>query len=125
MGLTWQLNIINVHVSFGDDTDTFLVHVMETYPQLAVLEPTVIIGDFIAAPKVDDRRKRPTPEDTAVKKAMQHLDWQDLRASLQGQASHQPLQPGSTETPIDLCYTDPAHIELTQIPKNDMPSNTT
>ena len=55
VGPTWQLNLINVHVPFGDATDTFLEHLMEAYRQLALMGPTVIIGDFNAAPTMDDR----------------------------------------------------------------------
>ena len=63
---------------------------MGTYQQLAVMGPTVIIGDFNAARTMDNRGGRPTPDDTAVKMAMHHWNVQDLMASLQGQASHQP-----------------------------------
>ena len=89
VGPTWQLNVINVHVPFGDATDTFLVdeHLMEAYRQLAMMGLTVIIGDFNAAPTMEDRGGRPTPEDTAVKVAIQHPGLQDLTASLQGQPS--------------------------------------
>ena len=54
VGPTWQLNVINVHVPFGDATETFLEHLMEAYRQLAIMGPTVIIGDFNAAPSADD-----------------------------------------------------------------------
>ena len=46
VGPTWQLNVINVHVPFGDATKTFLEHLMEAYRQLAMMGPTIIIGDF-------------------------------------------------------------------------------
>ena len=111
MGSAWQLNVINVHVPFGDGTDTFLQHLIEAYRQLAVIGPTVIIGDSNAALTIDDRGGRPTPEYTGVEMAMQHLDLQNLTASLRGQASHQPPQPGSTDSRIDLCYADPTHVE--------------
>ena len=93
-GPTWQLNVINVHVPFGDATETFLEHLMEAYWQLAMMGPTVIIGDFNEARSADDRGGWQTPEDTAVQKAMQHMDLQDLTASLRGQPSHQPPQAG-------------------------------
>ena len=70
VGPTWQLNVINVHVPFGDATETFLEHLMEDYRQLAMMGPTVIIGDFNAAPSADDRGGRPTPEDAALQVAM-------------------------------------------------------
>ena len=55
VGPSWQLNVINVHVPFGDATETFLEHLMEAYRQLAMMGPTVIIGDFNAAPSAVDR----------------------------------------------------------------------
>ena len=82
MGPGWQLNVINVHVPFGDATETFLEHLMEAYRQLAMMGPTVIIGDLNAAPSADDCGGRQTPEDTVVQVAMQHLG--DLTASLRG-----------------------------------------
>ena len=88
VGLTWQLNVINVHVPFGDTTETFLEHLMEAYRQLAMMGRTVIIVDFNAGSSADNRRGRQTPEDTAVQIAMQHMDLQDLTASLQGQPAH-------------------------------------
>ena len=113
-GPTWQLNVINVHVPFGDATETFLKHLMEAYRQLALMGPTVIIGDFNAAPSVNDRGGRQTYEDTAVQMAMQHMGLQDLTASLRGQPSHRPPQPGSADSRIDLCYADPAHVGVTR-----------
>ena len=50
MGPTWQLNVINVHLTFRNATDTFLEHLMRAYRQLALIGATVIIGDFSAAP---------------------------------------------------------------------------
>ena len=73
VGPTWELNIIKVHVLFGDATDTFLEHLMEAYQQLAMKRPTIITGDFNAAPTMDDRGGGPTQEDTAVRVALQHL----------------------------------------------------
>ena len=93
-----------MHVSFGDATHTFLRHLIEAYRQLAIMGPTVIIGDSNAAPTMDDCGGRPTPEDTALKVTMQHLGLQDLTASLRGQPSHQPPQAGSTDSRINLCY---------------------
>ena len=97
---------------------------METYRQLAVMGPTVIIGDFNAAPTMDDRGGRPTPEDTAVKMAMQHPDLRNLTASVRGQPSHRPPQLG-TESSIDLCYADLAHVEVMRTQYDDLPSKTT
>ena len=58
VGPAWPLNVINVHVPFGDATKTFLEHLMEAYQQLAMMGRTVIIGDFNAAPSADDRGGR-------------------------------------------------------------------
>ena len=85
----------------------------------------VIIGDFNAAPSMDDRGGRQTPEDTAVQMAMQPMGLQDLTASLQGQPSHRPPQPGSTDSRIDLCYADPAHVEVQRARYHDQPSQIT
>ena len=51
----YELNVINVHVPFGDATDRFFKHLMEAYRQLANIGPTIIIGDFNGAPTMDDR----------------------------------------------------------------------
>ena len=125
VGLTWQLNVINVQVSFGDATETFLEHLMEAYRQLAMMGPTVIIGYFNAAPSADNRGGRQTPEDAAVQVAMQHLGLQDLTASLRGQPSHRPPQPCSADSRIDLCYADSAHVEVTRAQYHDLPSKIT
>ena len=98
VGPTWQLNVINVHVPFGDTTKTFIDHLMEAYRQLAMMGPTVIIGVFNAAPSVDDRGWRQTPEDTAVQTAMQHMGLQDLTpttATRLRRFPHLPLLRGS------------------------------
>ena len=79
---------INVHVPLGDATKTFLKHLMEAYRQIAIIGPTVIIGDSNAAPSMDDRGGQQTPEDTAVQMAMQHMGLQDLTPSLGGHPSH-------------------------------------
>ena len=125
VGSTWQLNVINVHVPFGDATETFLEHLMEAYRQYAMMGPTVIIGDFNAAPSADDRGGQQTPEDAAVQVAMQHLGLLDLTASLGGQPSHRPPQPCAADSRIDLCYADSAHVEMTREQYHDLPSKIT
>ena len=125
VGPTWQLNVINVHVHFGDTTETFLEHLMETYRQLAMMGPTVIIGDFNAAPSADDRGGRQTPEGAAVQVAMQHLGLQDLTASLRGQPSHRPPQLCAADSRIDLCCADSAHVDVTRAQYHDLPSKIT
>ena len=125
VGPTWQLNVINVHVPFGDATETFLEHLMEAYRQLAMMGPTVIIGDFNAGPSADDRGGRQTPEDAAVQVAMQPLGLQDLTASLRGQPSHRPPQPCTADSRIKLFYADSAHVEMTRAQYHDLQSKIT
>ena len=125
VGPTWQLNVINVHVPFRDATETFLEHLTKGYRQLAMMGPTVIIGDFNAAPSVDDRGGQQTPEDTPVQMGRQHMGLKDFTASPRGQPSDRPPQPGSADSRIDLCYADPAHVEVTQAPYHDLPAKIT
>ena len=125
VGPTWQLNVINVHVPFGDATETFFEHLMDAYRQLAMMGPTVIIRDFNAAPSADDGGGRQTPEDTAVQIAMQHMGLQDLTTSLRGQPSHQPPQPGKADSSINICYVDSAHVEVERAQYNDLSSKIT
>ena len=82
VGLTWQLNVINVHVQFGDARQTFLEKIMEAYRQLSMMRPTIIVLDCDAAPSMDDRGGRPTAEDRAMDVAMQHMGLQDAAASV-------------------------------------------
>ena len=125
VGPTWQLNVINVHVPFANAAETFIEHLIEAYRQFAMMGPTVIIGDFNAAPSADDCGKRQTPEDPAVQMAMQHMGLQDLTASVRGQPSHQPPQPGSADSRMDLCYADSAHIKVAQAQYHDLPTQVT
>ena len=55
VGDGWQLNVINTHVPFGEATEPFLQALAEAYRQMAMLAPTVIIGDMNAAPTPADR----------------------------------------------------------------------
>ena len=98
---------------------------MEAYQQLAMMGPTVIIGDFNAVVSADDCGGRQTPEDTAVQMAMQHMGLQDLRASLRGQPSHRPPQHGSAHSCIDLSYAESAHVEVTRARYHALPSKIT
>ena len=56
---------------------------------------------------------------------MQHLDLQDVTASLRGQASHRPPQPGSTDSRIELCYADPTHVVVTRTKHHHLASKAT
>ena len=90
-----------------------------------MMGPTVIIGNFNAARSADNRRGRQTPEDTAVQMGMQHMGLQDLTASLRGQPSHRPPQPGSADSCIDLCYAVSAYVEVARTQYHDLPSKIT
>ena len=46
----WQLNVINAHLPFRDATEPFLQALAKAYRQMAMLGPTIIIGDMNAAP---------------------------------------------------------------------------
>ena len=57
--------------------------------------------------------------------AMQHVGLQDVTASLRGQPSHRPQQPGSADSRIDLCYGDSAHFEVAGAQYHDVLSEIT
>ena len=57
----WQLNVINTHVPFGEATEPFLQALAEAYRQMAMLAPTVIIGDMNVAPPRRTEGDRPHP----------------------------------------------------------------
>ena len=122
VGPTWQSNVINVHVPFGDATETFLEDLTEAYLQLAMMGPTVIIADFNTATSADDPGGQQTPRDTAVQMAKQHIGLQPLTASLRGQPSHRPRQPSSADSRIDLSYADSANVEVARAQYHDLPS---
>ena len=84
----WQLTVINAHVPFGDDTEPFLQALAEAYRQMAMLAPTIIIGDVNAAPSPADRGGQATPQDHAVRDTIEMLGLVDLTANLEGQPSH-------------------------------------
>ena len=125
VGPRWQLNILNVHVPFGEATAEYLDHVMEAYRRMAVIGPTIVIRDFNAAPTNDDTEGAATPEETAVRAAMQHMGLTDITASLQGQPLHRPPQPRTADSRIDLCYADTPHITPIKMRHHDLPSKTT
>ena len=61
VGDGWQLNVINAHVPFGNAREPFLQALAEAYRQMAMLAPTIIIGDMNAAPTPADRGGQATP----------------------------------------------------------------
>ena len=117
VGPKWQLNAINVHVPFGDATETFLEHFMVVYRQLAMMGPTVIIGDFNAAPPADNCGGRQSPR-------TQRCKWP---CNTWACRTSQPLYEASPHTDhrIDLCYTDSAHVEVARAQYHDLPSKVT
>ena len=74
----WQLNVINTHVRFGEATEPFLQALAEAYSQMAMLAPTVIIGDMNAAPTPADRGGQATPQDQAVRDTIEILGLVDF-----------------------------------------------
>ena len=92
VGDGWQLNVINTHVPFGEATEPFLQALAEAYRQMAMLAPTVIIGDMNAAPTPADRGGQATPQDQAVRDTIEMLGLVDLTASLEGQPSRFPTK---------------------------------
>ena len=110
VGDGWQLNVINAHVPFGEATEPFLQALAEAYRQMAMLAPTVIIGDMNAAPTPADRGGQATPQDQAVRDTIEMLGLVDLTANLEGQPSHFPHQTDAAPSRIDVCYGDPTTI---------------
>ena len=105
-----QLNVINAHVPFGDATEPFLQALAEAYRQMAMLAPTIIIGDMNAAPTPADRGGQATPQDHAVRDTIEMLGLVDLTANLEGQPSPFPHQTDAAPSRIDVCYGDPTTI---------------
>ena len=48
VGDGWQLDVINAHVPFGNATEPFFPALAEAYRQMAMLAPTIIIGNMNA-----------------------------------------------------------------------------
>ena len=105
-----QLNVINAHVPFGDATEPFLQALAEAYRQMAMLSPTVIIGDMNAAPTPADRGGQATFQDQAVRHTIEMLGLVNLTANLEGRPSHFPHQADAAPSRIDVCYGDPTTI---------------
>ena len=105
-----QLNVINAQVPFGDATEPFLQALAQAYRQMAMLTPTIIIGDMTAAPAPADRGGQATPQDHAVRDTIEMLGLVDLTANLEGQPSHFPHQTDAAPSRIDVCYGDPGTI---------------
>ena len=105
-----QLNVINTHVPFGNATKPSLQVLADAYPQMAMLAPTIIIGDMNAAPTPADRGGQATPRDHAVRDIIQMLGLVDLTADLEGQPSHFRHQTEAAPSRIDVCYGGPTTI---------------
>ena len=103
----WQLNVINAHVPFGDATEPFLQALAEAYRQIAMLAPTIIIGDMNAAPTPADQGGQATPQNQAVRDTIEILGLVDLTANLEGQPLNFPQQADAAPSRIDVCYGDP------------------
>ena len=102
---------LSTHTSpFRDTTEPFLQALAEAYRQMAMLAPTIIIGDMNAAPTPADRGGQATPQDHAVRDTIEMLGLVDLTANLEGQPSHFPHQTHDAPSCIDVCYGDPTTI---------------
>ena len=110
VGDGWQLNVINAHVPFGDATEPFLQALAEAYHQMAMLAPTIIIGEMNAAPTPADRGGEATPQDHAVRDTIEMLGLVDLTANLEGQPSHFSHQTDAAQSRVDVCFGDPTTI---------------
>ena len=110
VGDGWQLNVIHAHVPFGDATEPFLQALAEAYRQMAMLAPTIIIGDMNAAPTPADRGGQAKPQDHAVRDTIKLLGVQDLTANLEGQPSHFSHKAHAAPSRIDVWYGDPTTI---------------
>ena len=77
---------------FGNATEPVLQPLAEAYRQMAMLAPTIIIGDMNAAPTPEDRGGQATPQDHAFGDTIEKLGLVDLTANLEGQPSHFPHQ---------------------------------
>ena len=84
VGDGWQLNVINAHIPIGNATEHFLKALAEAYCQMAMLAPTIIIGDMNAAPTPGEQGGQATPQDHAVRDTMEKLGLLDLTAILEG-----------------------------------------
>ena len=73
IGDGWQLNVINAHVPFGNATEPLPQALAEAYRQMAMLAPTIIIGDMNAAPTPADPGGQATHQDHAVRDTIEML----------------------------------------------------
>ena len=97
VGDGWQLNVINAHVPFGDATEPFLQALSEAYRQMAMLSPTIIIGNMNATPNPADRGGQATPQNHALRDTIEMLGLVDLTANHPTSPTKQmPPPPAST-----------------------------
>ena len=105
----WELNVINAQVPVSNATKPFLQALAEAYRQMAMLAPTIIIGDMNAAPTPADRVGPATTQHHAVRNIIEMLGLVDLTANLEGQPSHFPHQADAAPSRINVCYGEPQH----------------
>ena len=77
---------------------------------MAMLAPTIIIGDQNATPGPADRGGQATPQDHSVRDATETLGLVNLTANPEGQPSHFPHQTEAAASGIEVCYGDPTTI---------------
>ena len=110
VGDGWQLNVINAQVPFGDSTEPFFQALTEAHRQMAMLAPTIIIGDMNAAPRPADQGGQATAQDYAVRDTIEMPGLVDLTANLEGKPSHFPHQADAAPSRIDVFSGDPTTI---------------
>ena len=99
-----------MHVPCSDATEPFLQALAKEYCQMAMLAPTIIIGDVNTAPTLADRGGQATPQDQAVCVTIEMLGLMDRTANLEGQPSHFPHQTEAAPSRIDVCSGDATTI---------------
>ena len=77
---------------------------------MAMLAPTIIIGDMNAAPTPADRGGQATSQEDSVRDTINMLGLVDLTANLEGQPSHFHHQADAAPSRIHVCYGDPTTI---------------
>ena len=90
----WQLTILLMYVSFGEESNDFqdALSLGRRDPRLSLLVPTIIVRDLNVAPTDDDRKGPPTATNIAVRGAMHQLGFTDLTTGADGTPSYYPPQ---------------------------------
>ena len=108
----WRPNVINAHVPFGNAMEPSFQALAEAYRQMAMLAPTIIIGDMNVAPTPADRGGQATPQDHTI---LQH----HRNAGARGPDS-QPRRPTIQLSPPNKCRPIP-HRRMLWRPQHHHP----